>query len=128
MLFHLIRERLQRRNNFSEEEAEKRLASQPMTNEERAARATVVVSNDGTEDELEKKVRWRFSSFFGGGLSFISVYSRMITALLPDRRVSVAAWTVDRMVRDYRDFLRIFPVENGHLLSTFLSAGACPCR
>lgn len=49
-----------KRNGFDEEQAEKRIASQPMTNEERAARATVVVTNDGTEEELAGKVRDSF--------------------------------------------------------------------
>lgn len=44
-----------KRNGFGEEEADKRLASQPMTNEERAARAAVVLSNEGTEEELIAK-------------------------------------------------------------------------
>lgn len=46
-----------KRNGFSEEEADKRLASQPMTDEERAARAAVVLSNEGTEEGLVAKVR-----------------------------------------------------------------------
>lgn len=44
-----------KRNGFGEEEADKRLASQPMTDEERAARAAVVLSNAGTEEELIAK-------------------------------------------------------------------------
>lgn len=45
-----------KRNGFSEEEANKRLASQPMTDAERAARAAVVLSNEGTEEDLVAKV------------------------------------------------------------------------
>lgn len=45
-----------KRNGFSEEEADKRLASQPMTDQERAARAVVVISNEGTEEDLVAKV------------------------------------------------------------------------
>lgn len=51
------RARLMKRNGFSEEEAEKRIASQPMTDEQRATRATMVISNEGTEGELIEKVR-----------------------------------------------------------------------
>lgn len=45
-----------KRNGFDEQEADKRIASQPMTNEERASRATVVLSNEGTEQDLVAKV------------------------------------------------------------------------
>lgn len=45
-----------KRNNFSEEQADKRLSSQPMTNEERAARATVVISNEEIQEDLVEKV------------------------------------------------------------------------
>lgn len=55
----LYRARLMKRNGFDEEQADKRVASQPMTNEERAARATLVVSNEGTEEQLAEKV-WNF--------------------------------------------------------------------
>lgn len=44
-----------KRNGFDEQEADKRIASQPMTNQERAARATVVLSNEGTEQDLVAK-------------------------------------------------------------------------
>lgn len=55
------------RNNFSEEQAEKRIAAQPMTNEERAARATVVISNEGTREEIVEKVgAWILSLPAGG--------------------------------------------------------------
>ncbi|CAM9438146.1 unnamed protein product [Scytosiphon promiscuus] len=53
----VARERLMKRNGFDEQEADKRIASQPMTNEERAARATVVLSNEGTEEDLVAKVK-----------------------------------------------------------------------
>jgi len=49
------RARLMKRNGFGEEEADKRLASQPMTDAERAARAAVVLSNEGTEEQLIAK-------------------------------------------------------------------------
>lgn len=49
--------RLMKRNGLDKEQAEKRINSQPMTDEDRAARAAVVVSNGGTEEELTKKVR-----------------------------------------------------------------------
>ncbi|CAM9207049.1 unnamed protein product [Ascophyllum nodosum] len=49
--------RLMKRNSLSEEQAEARISSQPMTNEERAARASVTISNEGTEEELIKKVK-----------------------------------------------------------------------
>lgn len=52
----LHRARLMKRNGFDEEQADKRVASQPMTNEERAARATLVISNEGTEEQLAEKV------------------------------------------------------------------------
>lgn len=45
------------RDGFGAEQADKRMASQPMTNEERAARATLVVANEGTEEELTNEVR-----------------------------------------------------------------------
>lgn len=45
-----------KRNNFSEEQADRRISSQPMTNEERAARATVVILNEGTREDLVEKV------------------------------------------------------------------------
>ncbi|CAM9872252.1 unnamed protein product [Sphacelaria rigidula] len=54
---YVARARLMERNNFSEEQAEKRIAAQPMTNEERAARATVVISNEGTREEIVEKVK-----------------------------------------------------------------------
>eukprot|EP00903_Cladosiphon_okamuranus_P014399 g13367.t1 len=53
----VARARLMKRNGFSEEEADKRLESQPMTDEERAARAAVVLSNEGTEEDLVAKVK-----------------------------------------------------------------------
>lgn len=46
---------MMKRNGFDEKEADKRIASQPMTNQERAARATVVLSNEGTEEDLVAK-------------------------------------------------------------------------
>ncbi|CAN0459708.1 unnamed protein product [Ectocarpus sp. 12 AP-2014] len=51
----VARARLMERNGFDEAEADKRIASQPMTNQERAARATVVLSNEGTEEDLVAK-------------------------------------------------------------------------
>ncbi|CAN0458116.1 unnamed protein product [Ectocarpus sp. 12 AP-2014] len=51
----VARARLMKRNGFEEAEADKRIASQPMTNQERAARATVVLSNEGTEEDLVAK-------------------------------------------------------------------------
>ena len=56
-----------KRNGFSEEEADKRLASQPMTDEERAARAAVVLSNEGTEEHLVAKVRSAFHALTADG-------------------------------------------------------------
>ncbi|CAN0565985.1 unnamed protein product [Ectocarpus sp. 12 AP-2014] len=53
----VARARLMKRNGFEEAEADKRIASQPMTNQERAARATVVLSNEGTEEDLVAKVK-----------------------------------------------------------------------
>lgn len=49
-----------KRNGFSEEQADKRITSQPMTNEQRAARATTLIDNDGTEAELVEKVSLYF--------------------------------------------------------------------
>lgn len=51
------RTRLMTRNNLTEEQAEARISSQTITNEERAARASVVITNEGTEEELSGKVR-----------------------------------------------------------------------
>eukprot|EP00752_Nemacystus_decipiens_P009226 g8241.t1 len=61
----VARARLMKRNGFSEEEADKRLASQPMTDQERAARAAVVLSNEGTEEELVAKVKETWASRAG---------------------------------------------------------------
>ncbi|CAM9164093.1 unnamed protein product [Hapterophycus canaliculatus] len=61
----VARERLMKRNAFDEQEADKRIASQPMTNEERAARATVVLSNAGTEEDLVAKVKETWASRAG---------------------------------------------------------------
>ncbi|CAM9934915.1 unnamed protein product [Pylaiella littoralis] len=58
------RARLMKRNGFSEEEADKRIASQPMTNEERAARAAVVLSNEGSEEDLVAKVSFSPTTWF----------------------------------------------------------------
>lgn len=59
----LYRARLMKRNGFDEEQADKRVASQPMTNEQRAARATLVISNEGTEEQLAEKVRNCWSTY-----------------------------------------------------------------
>ena len=48
-------ERLMKRNNFSREEADKRINSQ-LTNEERTSQATVMIWNNGTEEELVANV------------------------------------------------------------------------
>eukprot|EP00904_Undaria_pinnatifida_P007347 jgi/Undpi1/3742/HiC_scaffold_16.g07111.m1 len=58
----VARARLMKRNGFDEEQADKRVASQPMTNEQRAARATLVISNEGTEEQLAEKVKEAWSS------------------------------------------------------------------
>ncbi|CAM9603255.1 unnamed protein product, partial [Choristocarpus tenellus] len=52
----VARERLMARNNLAEAQADKRIASQAMSNEERASFAQVIVTNDGTEEELRMKV------------------------------------------------------------------------
>ena len=51
-----VLERLKERSGYSEEEARTRIHSQ-MRNEERIKRATVVINNDGTLDELKARVK-----------------------------------------------------------------------
>lgn len=52
----VARQRLMQRNNFSAEEAEKRIKAQ-ISNEERLAHANVCLKNDGSTDELKARVR-----------------------------------------------------------------------
>ena len=66
--------RLMKRNSLSEEQAEARISSQPMTNEERAARASVTISNEGTEEELIKKVRTVSLSVLKGRANACGLY------------------------------------------------------
>ena len=54
-------ERLMARNNFSAEEARKRINSQ-ITNDERLQHANVAIENNGTQSDLEKKVREQWNS------------------------------------------------------------------
>ncbi|MBF6599171.1 MAG: dephospho-CoA kinase [Dehalococcoidia bacterium] len=56
----LARERLIARNGLTPEQAEARIAAQ-LTNEQRAARAEVIIENSGTLAELERRVdeEWR---------------------------------------------------------------------
>ena len=53
--------RLMARNNFSAEEARKRINSQ-ITNDERLKHANVAIENNGTQSDLEKKVREQWNS------------------------------------------------------------------
>ena len=53
--------RLMARNNFSAEEARKRINSQ-ITNDERLQHANVAIENNGTQSDLEKKVREQWNS------------------------------------------------------------------
>ena len=73
-----------KRNGFDEDQADKRVASQPMTNEERAARATMVLSNEGTEEQLAEKV-W-------------NCFVRKCGTDVPDRFLScvVVVWSAHR--------------------------------
>ena len=49
------------RNNFSSEEARKRINSQ-ITNDERLKHANVAIENNGAQSDLEKKVREQWNS------------------------------------------------------------------
>ena len=53
--------RLMARNNFSAEEARKRINSQ-ITNDERLKHANVAIENNGAQSDLEKKVREQWNS------------------------------------------------------------------
>ena len=54
-------ERLMARNNFSAEEARKRINSQ-ITNDERLKHANVAIENNGAQSDLEKKIREQWNS------------------------------------------------------------------
>ena len=54
-------ERLMARNNFSAEEARKRINSQ-INNDERLQHANVAIENNGTQSDLEKKVQEQWNS------------------------------------------------------------------
>jgi dephospho-CoA kinase len=56
----LARERIVQRNGLSPEQADQRIAAQ-LTNDERTKRAQVVIENDGTLEQLERRVddAWR---------------------------------------------------------------------
>ena len=55
------RERLMARNGITREQADARIGSQ-LTNEERAAHARLVIDNDGSIDDLERRVAEAWSS------------------------------------------------------------------
>jgi dephospho-CoA kinase len=56
----LARERIVQRNGLTPEQADQRIAAQ-LTNDERTKRAQVVIENDGTLEQLERRVddAWR---------------------------------------------------------------------
>ena len=58
-------ERVQLRNNFTREEIIKRIQSQ-MSNDEREKHSDIVIDNNGTIEQLEKKVKTLWQSRVNG--------------------------------------------------------------